>query len=90
MKIRDLIFGCILGIATATIGAYIFLEVFTDYNLFTDFQKLRSIGILGKIMTLGAILNLVVFFTLLKLKKDFMARGVIFATIILTILTLFL
>ena len=90
MQKRDLLFGFSIGILTATIGAFIFLKLFTDYSLFVDFQKLRIVGIVGKVMTLGAILNLVAFFILLKLKKDFIARGVIFATIILTILTLFL
>jgi hypothetical protein len=90
MKKRDLFFGFIIGILAAILGAFIFLKFFTEYNLFLDFKQLSSNDILGKVMALGAVLNIVAFFTLLKLKKDLMARGVILATIILTILTLFL
>lgn len=90
MKKRDLFFGFMIGIFAATFGAFIFLKLFTKYNLFLDYKQLSYGNILGKVMTLGAILNIVAFFTLLKFKKDFMAQGVILATIILAILTLFI
>lgn len=51
---------------------------------------MKSQGFLGKLMTLGAVLNIGVFFFLLKIKKELMARGVVLATIILTIITLFI
>ena len=51
--------------------------------------KVKATDNLGKIITLGAVLNLIAFFILLHYKKDLMARGVILATIILAILTIF-
>ena len=90
MEKKALFLGFIIGMVAATLGAFLFVILFTDYNLFTDFQILRYEGVLGKIMTLGAILNIAAFFILMKMKREFMARGVVLATIVLTIITLFL
>ena len=43
---------------------------------------------MGKLLTLGALLNLLLFFALLKWNKELMARGVVLGSILLTILTL--
>jgi hypothetical protein len=88
MKKTDLIIGFLIGIATAFLGTYLFLKIFTKYDLFQDLQTIRAEGIFGKVITLGAILNIIVFFVLLQLKKEMMARGIVLATIILTLFTL--
>ena len=90
MKKTDLIIGFLIGIVSALLGTFLFLALFTKYNLFTDFQVIRAEGILGKVITLGAILNIIVFFILLQKKKELMARGIVLATITLAILTMFL
>ena len=90
MKYKDLVFGVLIGFCTAILGIIIFLKVFTFYDPFNDLELLKQQGILGKVVTLGAILNIIVFFILLKKGKDVMARGVIFSLILLTIITLFL
>jgi uncharacterized membrane protein len=89
MKKIDLLYGVLIGIIAAALGVYLFLAFFTDYELLEGFAILKAQGQLGKLIALGAILNLGVFFILLKLNKEFMARGVVFATLLLTILTLF-
>ena len=53
--------------------------------IFEEFE-----GELGKIITLGTILNIGMFFWLLKNKKETVAKGIILAIIVLTIVTLFL
>lgn len=90
MNYKDLIIGVFIGLVTAILGIFIFLKAFTFYDPLTDIQLLKQQGILGKVVTLGAILNIIVFFILLKKDKDTMARGVILALILLTIFTLFL
>jgi hypothetical protein len=90
MKYKDLVLGVLIGFCTAILGIIIFLKVFTFYDPFNDLELLKQQGILGKVVTLGAILNIIVFFILLKKGKDVMARGVIFSLILLTIITLFL
>ena len=90
MKKTDLLIGLFIGIVSALLGASLFLAFFTNYNLFRDFEAIRAEQILGKVITLGAILNIIIFFILLKKNKELMARGVVLATIVLTIVTLFL
>jgi hypothetical protein len=51
---------------------------------------MKSQGYLGKVITLGAILNLVAFFVLLKINRELMARGVVLATLLLALITMFL
>lgn len=85
----DLLYGFLIGIIATVLGSYLFLAMFTDYGFIEGIQIMKSRNQLGKIITLGAILNLVMFFLLLKFNKELMARGVILALIILTIITLF-
>ena len=89
MKKSDLLIGILIGIISALIGSYIFIEGFTGYHFLDGIKAMKFQGNLGKVITLGAVLNLVIFFVLLKLNKEMMSRGVVLATIILTIITLF-
>ena len=89
MRKSDIIIGFIIGIASALIGSYIFIEGFTPYHFMDGIAQYRALQLLGKIITLGAILNVVIFFLLLRFNKEMMARGVIMATIILAVVTLF-
>jgi hypothetical protein len=88
MKKTDLLIGLFIGIIASVVGSYIFIEVFTEYNFIEGIKILRFQGKLGKIISLGSILNIIVFFLLLKFNKELMARGVILGTILLTIITL--
>lgn len=90
MKKTDLFIGFILGIAVALLGTFLFLISFTEYIAVSDLQLIKQEGILGKVITLGAILNIAMFFLLLKINKELMARGIVLATIILALLTVFL
>ena len=90
MKKTDLLIGFIIGIVGALLGAILFLKLFTEVQTINDFHIVREQGILGKVLTLGAILNIIIFFILLKKNKELMARGIVLATIVLAILTMFL
>jgi hypothetical protein len=89
MKKIDLFYGFVIGVIASIIGSYIFIVAFTPYSFLGGLQILKFEGKLGKIITLGAILNLLIFFGLLKYNKELMARGIILAMFILTIITLF-
>lgn len=84
----DLFYGFLIGIATALVGSYLFVVLFTEYDFAEGYQILKEKDQLGKVITLGATLNLIAFFTLLKLRRELMARGIILATIILAFFTL--
>lgn len=90
MKKTDLLIGFLIGIVSTLIGSYLFVKIKTEYDLIDDFWTLNEEGILGKILVLGAILNIIVFFILLKKGKELMARGVVLATIILALTTMFI
>ncbi len=85
---KDLIIGILLGIIGAIVGCFIFLEFFTNFGFIDGVTEMKKRGILNKVITLGAILNLIIFFILLQKNKDVMAKGVVLAMFIITIITL--
>ncbi len=90
MNKTALVKGFLLGITGCILGSFIFIKIFTPHDFITGIQTIKSQGSLGKLITLGSILNLAIFAILLKLNKDGIARGVVLAVIVLTILTLFI
>lgn len=90
MNYKEVFIGFLIGLLTALLGGFLFLFFFTSYNLFADFNFILQSGILGKVLKLGALLNLGVFFILLKFNKDFMARGIIISFVALTLLAFFI
>ena len=88
MTARDLIFGVLLAIVTCGIGSFVFIELVAGMDFFQGLAFYKNSGMLGKIITLGAILNLLLFFVLLKKNKEIMARGVVLGMILLTMITL--
>lgn len=90
MKLTDyiqLFLGIVIGLAAASLGVYLFLELFTDNGFKNSLSTMRAEGLLGKVITIGTVLNLIVFFILIRLKKDMMAWGIITATAILAFIT---
>ncbi|AMA50121.1 MULTISPECIES: hypothetical protein [Flavobacterium] len=86
----ELLKGTLIGFLATLLGIVLFFKLFTNYSFTEGIAQMKSLGYLGKIITLGAMLNMVVFFGLLKLNKELMARGVVLATLILAIITLFI
>ena len=90
MKKIDLFYGLIIGLTVSLIGVYMFIIAFTSYTFLSVLQLLKYEGKLGKVITLGTVLNIGMFFILLKYKKETIAKGILLAVIILTIITLFI
>ena len=86
----ELFYGFIIGLLAAFFGVFLFISFFTDYEFVYGIEILQANNSTGKLITVGAILNIVIFFFLLKIQKELMARGVILATIVLAILTIFI
>ncbi len=89
MQRTDILIGFILGIIGAFIGVFLFITFFTEFEFADGIIALKSQHSLGKLIALGAVINVLLFFVLLKFNKELMARGVVLATIVLTIVTLF-
>jgi hypothetical protein len=87
--VKDLILGCLIGIISAFFGSFLFVSYMTNFDFYEGIISLKQAGRLGQLITLGAILNIIIFFALLKLNKEILARGVVLATIILAIITIF-
>lgn len=89
MNKKDIIIGFVIGIIACLLGIFLFIAFFTDFEFMNGIRSMKSEGKLGKLITLGAILDLVAFGILLKMNKEFMARGVVLAVICIAILTIF-
>lgn len=88
MNKLHLLYGFLIGMATAAIGTYLYVELFTHYTFVEGYKILKKQGYSGMLITLGTVPNLAVFFILLRLKKDLMARGIILSVITLAVLSI--
>ncbi|WP_264566480.1 hypothetical protein [Flavobacterium sp. N3904] len=86
----DLLIGFVIGILASFLGMFLYLTLIVHLDFMTGIQLMKTEGKLGKIVTLGSILDLLAFGLLLKFNKELMARGVVLAVIVLTIITLFI
>ena len=89
MNKLQIVYGFIIGIAGPVLGTFIFITAFTDFQFSTGIRYISQYGLLPQLIKLGAIVNLVSFFALLYYKKDDMAKGVLFASIAIAIITIF-
>ena len=90
MNRTDLILGLLLGLLGALAGAFLFLALFTPYTLSDGLLIVRETDQISKVLSLGAIVNLALFFLLLRFRKDVMAKGVILSMFVITLATLIL
>jgi hypothetical protein len=90
MNKLDLLIGFVIGILASLLGMFLYLKFVAHTDFINGIQLMKNQGNLGKIVTLGSIFALISFGILLKINKELMARGVVLAVIVLTIVTLFL
>ena len=88
---KELFYGLLSGLLANLLGMIIVVIV-----LFQSFYILKIINdsisetFITKIISLGAIVNLVVFFIFLKYDYEERAKGVLLATFIIAILTIYI
>jgi hypothetical protein len=90
MNKKDILTGFLIGIVASFVGMFLYITLALHTDFLAGIQSMKNQGQLGKIVTLGSILDLAAFGILLKMNKELMARGVVLAVIILTIVTLFI
>lgn len=90
MDRSDLVLGLLLGLTGALAGSFLFIAFFTPYTLSDGLFIIRQSGQISKILSLGAIVNLAIFFGLLRFKKDVMAKGVLLSMFVITLATIIL
>ena len=87
--IRNEVFiGLLVGLIANIIGLFFAAMVLGQGENFNMVLKEASTeGFLGKLISLGAILNLIAFFVFIKKNQDYRARGVLLATIFISVFT---
>ena len=86
---KQILIGFIAGIISAIIGILLFDIVIGLYNgdaIMDILERSRSARFLGKRVSIGALINLPVFYFFLNKKKEYHARGVLIATMIIAVI----
>lgn len=85
---KELLIGFMVGLIANALGFIIAILLFGNGESIPEaIKQSLSQGFFTKLISMGALLNLVAFFMFLRIKRDYRARGVIFATIFVTIAT---
>ena len=91
---KEILLGTLSGFLANTAGTiFSVIILFQEINI-SNILKFVSNSIsdnfITKLISLGAVMNLIVFFVFLKYDYEEKARGVLFATFIIAILTIYL
>ncbi len=86
--VKEILIGLVMGLAANMAGTYLYIFFFSKLSLESTLQAALENDFLGSLIALGAVLNLVVFFILLKKNQYYRARGVVLATVIAAIIIL--
>ena len=77
-----------VGVIANAIGLLIAILLFGNGgSIETTIKQSIADDFFGKLVSIGAILNLAAFFLFIKMKRDYRARGVILATILIAVFT---
>ena len=85
---KDVIIGFIIGIVANIVGIALYIFLFSKEGFEGTIRSAVNFSFIGKLVSLGAILNLVVFFILIKRNEDHKARGVLLATLVAAIIVI--
>ena len=94
MSKKDIIFGITTGLISNIIGViftviFLFQEISIS-NIFRIINESIDNSFITKLISLGAIVNLIAFFIFLKFNYVERARGVLIATFLVAILTIYI
>ena len=94
MNKKEFLVGLFSGFLANTVGAILTVVLLFQEIKISNISKIISDSIsdnyITKLISLGAIINLFVFFVFLKYNYDERARGVLVATFIMAILTIYI
>jgi hypothetical protein len=82
--------GLIPGLLLPPLGLVIFWLVKSDLGLWTFLQRFQMLGMFSKVLSLATVPNLLLFFVFIWTHRNFSARGVIFATLLMAFVMLVL
>lgn len=83
---KEVLIGFVVGIIANAIGMILAIFIFGNgESIEISIQQSIAQDFFSKLVSIGAILNLIAFFLFIRLKRDYRARGVILATIVIAI-----
>ena len=77
MKNKEKLFGVFIGLVLTFIGMILFTIYFSDQGIIRSFKILYNQNKFGSLISLGALLNLPVFFILIRNKDYQIAYGLV-------------
>ena len=80
----------LVGLITNVAGVYLYVAIFTDYDLASAIKMAYADKFLGGLIAIGAGANFLPFFVYLKKDQVYRARGVLILTILMAVVILFL
>ena len=86
----SMLHGLIPGLVLPMLTLVIFWLVKSELGLWNFLASFQLLGMLSKLVTLATIPNLVLFFFFIWTQRNFSARGVIFATLLMAFIMLVL
>lgn len=87
--IKEILIGFVIGLSANMAGTYLYIFFFSKLSLESTLEAALENDFFGSLIALGAILNLIVFFLLLKKNQYYRARGVVLATLVAALAILF-
>ncbi|MBG7628971.1 MAG: hypothetical protein IZT56_00925 [Bacteroidetes bacterium] len=87
---KEILIGFLVAIVATSFGCFIFIEFFSKFDFTRSLELIKEGNLEGKILVLGAIANFFVFFTFLKKKQIYRARGVLMETFVVAFIVLLL
>lgn len=87
---QAVITGIIIGFIGTILGTVLWILFFSNFNIQHTIKNAWSQGLLGAILSAGSLLNLGSLFLFLRQKKNYEARGVIIATLVVAFFIIYL
>jgi hypothetical protein len=87
---KEIGIGFLVGLIANLAGMYIYVAIFTDYDLFNAIQLAYNDYFLGGLIAIGAIANFLPFFVYLKREEIYRARGVLILSFVMALVILWL
>ena len=87
---KEIGIGVLVSLACTLAGMYIYVAIFTDYDLIHAIEMAYQEKFLGGLIAIGGGANFLPFFVYLKKNKVYRARGVVIFSILLALIILVL
>lgn len=87
---KEILIGILVGLITNIAGVYLYVAIFTDYDLASAIRLAYADQFLGGLIAIGAGANFLPFFVYLKKDQVLRARGVLILTVLMAVVILIL